>query len=76
MYTVHEAKTNLSRLIEEASQGKEVIIARGKQPVVRLVPVEAAVRERVPGSLAGKIHVPDEALVPLSKKELREWGIE
>ena len=76
MYTVHEAKTNLSRLIEEASQGKEVIIARGKKPVVRLIPVESAVRERVPGRLAGKIRAADEALTPLSKKELREWGIE
>jgi antitoxin (DNA-binding transcriptional repressor) of toxin-antitoxin stability system len=32
-YTVHQAKTNLSRLIKEAQNGKEVVIARGKQPV-------------------------------------------
>lgn len=36
---VHEAKTNLSRLIERARSGEEVIIARGATPVVRLVPV-------------------------------------
>jgi prevent-host-death family protein len=38
-YTVHEAKTNLSRLIREAESGKEVIITRGKEPVAIIVPV-------------------------------------
>ena len=37
--TIDEAKTNLSRLIARAEKGEEVVIARGKQPVVRLVPV-------------------------------------
>ena len=37
-YTVHAAKTNLSKLIERAEAGEEIIIARGKKPVVRLVP--------------------------------------
>ena len=37
--TIHQAKTNLSRLIEKASEGEEVIIARGSNPVARLVPV-------------------------------------
>ena len=37
--TIHQAKTNLSRLIEKASEGEEVIIARGSKPVARLVPV-------------------------------------
>ena len=36
---VHEAKTNLSKLIEQACRGKEVIIARGTIPVVRLIPI-------------------------------------
>jgi prevent-host-death family protein len=38
-YTVHQAKTNLSRLLEEASSGEEVIIARDKVPVAKLVPI-------------------------------------
>ena len=38
-YTVHQAKTNLSRLIKEAESGKEVIITRGKEPVAKLIPV-------------------------------------
>jgi prevent-host-death family protein len=37
--TIHKAKTNLSKLIERALAGEEIVIARGKQPVVKLVPV-------------------------------------
>jgi prevent-host-death family protein len=37
--TVHQAKTNLSRLLKKASNGEEIIIARGSKPVARLVPV-------------------------------------
>ena len=36
--TIHKAKTQLSRLIEKACQGEEIVIARGKEPVVKLVP--------------------------------------
>jgi len=38
--TIHEAKTNLSRLIEKACRGEEIVIARGAHPVVRLVVAE------------------------------------
>ena len=41
-YTVHEAKTNLSRLIKEAESGKEVVITRGKQPVAKIIPINSA----------------------------------
>lgn len=37
-YTTHQAKTHLSRLLDEAALGGEVIIAKGKKPVARLVP--------------------------------------
>ena len=40
-FTVHAAKTNLSKLIERAEKGEEIVIARGKKPVVRLVPMDA-----------------------------------
>ena len=51
--TIHEAKTNLSRLIKEASAGEDVIIARGDKPVARLVPVGGATGKRQPGLLKG-----------------------
>jgi prevent-host-death family protein len=38
--TIHEAKTNLSRLIREAVNGEEVVISKGKNPIVKIVPVE------------------------------------
>lgn len=53
---VHEAKTNLSRLIEQALRGEEVVIARNGVPTVKLVQVEAAAEskpKREPGQLAG-----------------------
>ncbi|PYX03115.1 MAG: hypothetical protein DMG86_04695 [Acidobacteria bacterium] len=37
--TIHKAKTQLSRLIEKACRGEEIVIARGSEPVVRLVPI-------------------------------------
>ena len=50
---VHEAKTNLSKLIEQACRGEEIIIARGATPVVRLVPVGKVRGRRQPGALRG-----------------------
>ena len=64
-YTVHQAKTNLSRLIKEAEEGKEVIITRGKTPVARLVALTAldATSTTKPG------------LEPMTDEELSELGL-
>lgn len=70
---VHAAKTNLSRLIEQALRGEEVIIARGDKPVVRLVPVDAPVPRRRPGTLKGRLEVPDSFFDPLPEDELKLW---
>ena len=51
---VHDAKTRLSALLEQAEQGEEVIIARHGHPVVRLVPVSPAAT-RQPGDFRGRI---------------------
>jgi prevent-host-death family protein len=75
-YTVHQAKTNLSRLIKEAESGKEVIITRGKQPVARLVPVAGVSKKRIPGSMRGQLWSAPDAFDPLSDEELRELGFE
>ena len=75
-YTVHEAKTNLSRLLKEASEGKEVVIARGEKPVARVVAIGEAVKKRVPGKLAGKISADPDAFVPLTEKEMKDLGFE
>lgn len=75
-HTIHQAKTNLSKLIKKACEGEEVIIARGDKPVVKLVPIDTARKKRVPGGFEGKIWGPDDAFDPLSDKELREWGLD
>jgi len=54
-FTIHEAKTNLSKLIEEACQGEEVVIARRPNLVVRLVPIADAKGHRQPGAPARQV---------------------
>jgi prevent-host-death family protein len=71
--TIHKAKTQLSRLIEKACQGEEIIIARGKQPVVRLVAIDDKRGNRKPGSLKGKIKIGPEFFLPLPPEELEGW---
>ena len=70
---VHEAKTQLSKLIERARRGDEIIIARGATPVVRLVPVGAVQGRRRPGALRGKLHVGRKFFEPLPLAELAAW---
>lgn len=71
--TIHQAKTNLSRLIEKASGGEEVIIARGSKPVARLVAFGEVKGKRQPGSLKGKLRVGREFFDPLPADELSGW---
>ncbi|MGO8758151.1 MAG: type II toxin-antitoxin system Phd/YefM family antitoxin [Terracidiphilus sp.] len=79
-YTVRQAKTNLARLLREAEEGKEVVIARGKKPAVRLTVAEAAPapkRKRIPGKYAGQYHYSDDVFKPLeTDEELREYGFD
>ncbi len=72
---VHAAKTNLSRLIDEAAAGEDVIIARAGTPVVRLTRLDA-VRPRTGfGSLKKKIRIADDFDAPLPAAMLRKLGV-
>jgi len=71
--TIHKAKTNLSRLIQKASAGDEVIIARGSKPVARLVAVGEVKGKRQPGALKGKLIIGQEFFEPLPQDELANW---
>jgi len=64
---IHAAKTQLSRLVEAAAAGEEIIIARAGKPVARLVPLAAPAssKRRVLGRLAGQISVPEDFDAPL-----------
>lgn len=70
--TVHEAKTNLSKLIAEVLAGGEVVIARGTTPAVRLVPVCVPGRRQF-GALRGKIAIDARFSEPLPDDELAAW---
>ena len=52
---MHEAKTSLSRLVERALAGEEIVIARKGEPLVRLVPMPNEPKRRIPGRLKGKV---------------------
>jgi prevent-host-death family protein len=71
--TIHEAKTNLSRLIQEVEKGGEVVIARRDKPVARLVPIEQPRPERRPGRMKGLFEIGPEFFEPLPEEELRAW---
>lgn len=76
--TTHEAKTHLSRYLAAVEQGEQFVIARGKKPIARLVPV--APEERPPRPKVGEIlgapfAFPQEAFAPLTEDELKQWGL-
>jgi prevent-host-death family protein len=54
---MHQAKSTLSRLVQRALDGEEVVIARNGEPLVKLVPIPKTLKPRVPGRLKGKIWV-------------------
>ena len=69
---VHEAKTQLSRLLAQVEAGEEVIIARNGKPVARLVSCRPKGKPQF-GSHAGLLTVPDSFFDPLPEEELRLW---
>jgi prevent-host-death family protein len=75
--TVHQAKTHLSKLLVRAEAGEEIVIARGKKPIARLVPnqPEAPLPLRQPGRWKGLVHADADAFAPMTDEELREWGL-
>jgi prevent-host-death family protein len=65
---IHAAKTQLSRLVDEASAGAEIIIAKAGKPVAKLGPLTPARKKRKLGVLAGKLRVPDDFDRPLPQE--------
>lgn len=72
MVNVHEAKTQFSRLLEQAHAGQEIILAKAGKPYARLVPLAPAMTGRKPGRLAGK-RIPDTFFESLPADELDAW---
>jgi prevent-host-death family protein len=66
---MHEAKTHLSRLVDEAAAGEEVVIAKAGRPLVKLVPYVAERTPRRPGGWEGQVWISPDFDDPLSEFE-------
>ena len=73
---MHAAKTHLSRLVDEAAAGHDIVIAKAGRPMVRLVAVTTAKARTGFGRDKGKISVRDDFDAPLGDDILRAFGIE
>ena len=70
---VHEAKTHLSKLLEQVAQGEEVVIARSGRPMARLVAVKGSTGRRKPGSARGQIKISEDFDAPLPEEIQRHF---
>ncbi len=71
--TIHTAKTTLSRLLARVEAGEEIVLARGQQPVAKLVPYRPTAPKRQFGALRGIVSVGPEFFDPLPDDELAAW---
>ena len=71
LVNLYDAKAQLSRLIDRATAGEEIVIGRAGKPLVRLVPVDE-LRPREPGLLKGRV-LPDALFDPLPDDEQALW---
>ena len=70
---IHDAKTHLSRIVDDVAAGAEVVIAKAGKPMARLVPLEPKVRQKKLGLLKGRIKVPDDFNAPLPLEVLADF---
>ena len=74
---IHEAKTHLSRLVEEVAAGEEIVIAKAGKPVARLVQLAPRPREeRKPGLFKGRIRIHENFDDPLPPEIAKAFGVE
>jgi prevent-host-death family protein len=71
--TIHAAKTHLSQLLARVEAGEEIVLARGKQPIAKLVPFVPAASKGKFGALRGFVSIAPEFFDPLPEEELAEW---
>jgi prevent-host-death family protein len=71
--TIHTAKTTLSQLLARVEAGEEIVLARGKNPIAKLVPFQPPTAKRRFGTLRGLISVGPEFFEALPEQELAAW---
>ena len=72
---VRQAKTHLSRLIDEANAGETIVLAKAGKPWARLMPLQPTAPQRIPGRLRsrGTLSQPNVLLEPMDPNELETW---
>jgi prevent-host-death family protein len=70
---LHEAKTHLSRLVDDVAAGEEIVIAKAGKPVAKLVPIASNLEPRHLGSMPGKIWMADDFDAPLPPEVLADF---
>jgi prevent-host-death family protein len=70
---IHEAKTNLSKLLRRVSSGEDIIIAKSGKPIARLVPITENVVLRKLGTAKGKVWIAEDFNAPLPEDILNEF---
>jgi prevent-host-death family protein len=75
--TIHQAKTHLSRLLQQVEAGEEVVVCRGKLPVARIVPSGPSrlSRPKVGNATSPRFDISADAFAPLGDEELKQWGL-
>ena len=75
--TIHQAKTHLSRLLQQVEMGEEVVVCRGKLPVAEIVPSgpSRVTRPKVGKATSQHFNIPSDAFAPLGDEELKQWGL-
>jgi prevent-host-death family protein len=71
--TIHTAKTTLSQLLARVEAGEEIVLARGKVPIAKLVPYKSVAPKRQYGALRGVVSVGPKFFEPLPEDELAAW---
>ncbi len=76
--TIHEAKTELSKLLARVEAGEEIVIARGDEPIAKLVPLASTEKRNLPRKPGALAHLrdtlpPDLFLEPMAEDEIDAW---
>ena len=71
--TIHTAKTTLSQLLARVEAGEEIILARGKEPIAKLVPFHPSPIRRQFGALRGVVSLGPDFFAPLDDTDLATW---
>jgi prevent-host-death family protein len=75
-YNIHDAKTNLSRIIDRVEHGEEIIISRAGTPVAKVIPLAPRARRTRRGSLAGRLVLSDDWDAPeVNEAIARDFGL-